>query len=245
VEADVAECERLNARRKDRHQYINAVLGRAPETLTLYVTRNPSCTSLLRPNEIVLAPFAEMRQFFAIERELAVTTSTLDHNLDAHGILYADFLELDVQGAELDVLTGAQAILRTSVLALQVEVEFVEMYERQPLFGDVDRFLRDSKFQLFDLARYRVRRGELRSAITTRGQLLWGQAMYLRRPEDCGSDAMRCRLAAVAALLGVPDFAVEILDQLRTSSLSSEFAEMIDRGRDELLRPMGTRVWRD
>jgi hypothetical protein len=33
-------------------------------------------------------------------------------------------LELDTQGSELEVLRGADALLRDSVLALQVEVEF-------------------------------------------------------------------------------------------------------------------------
>ena len=146
IEADQAECDRLTARGKERHRYISAVLGRAKEARTLHVTRNPSCSSLLPPNAQALTAFSELRDFFIVERELPVTTVTLDDSLQSHEIRYADFLELDVQGAELDVLAGAERLLSDSVLGLQVEVEFVEMYRRQPLFGDVDAFLRARGF---------------------------------------------------------------------------------------------------
>ena len=53
---------------------------------------------------------------------------------------------MDIQGSELNVLENAVNVLKTSVL-VQVEVEFVELYEGQPLFSDVDSFLRSQGFQ--------------------------------------------------------------------------------------------------
>jgi FkbM family methyltransferase len=245
IDADAAECERLNVRGRNRHQYIPAVLGRAAETRTLYVTRNPACSSLLRPNSRLLAPFAELREFFDIEREVSVTTTTLDTCLASHGILSTDFIELDTQGSELDVLIGAERVLRESVLGLQVEVEFAEMYEQQPLFGDIDHFLRRHGFQLFDLARYHVRRGPLASTVQTRGQLLWGQALYLRSADACASPAMLRRLAGVAALAGVADLTLDILASLSAANGSDAFSEIVERARKELGQSGTLRVWRD
>ena len=90
------------------------------------------------------------------------------------------WMELDTQGSELEILRGADVLLRDSVLALQVEVEFAPMYTDQPLFGEIDSHLRGYGFSLFDLIRYRGRRKTLESHQRTRGQLLWGQALYLR-----------------------------------------------------------------
>jgi FkbM family methyltransferase len=53
--------------------------------------------------------------------------------------------KLDVQGYELTVLAGAEKTLPL-VDVLIVETSFVELYERQPLFGDVFGFLVDHGF---------------------------------------------------------------------------------------------------
>ena len=240
IEADADECERLRARQKPGHTYVHAVLARGRERRTLYVTHSRACSSLLRPNHALLASFGELGHAFNVEREVEVTTTSLDEVMQASRFDATEFLELDVQGAELDVLSGAERMLHSSVIGLQVEVEFAEMYQEQPLFGDVDRFLRQRGFQLFDLARYHVRRGLAQSHAPTRGQLLWGQATYLRLPERCGSPEMSRRLAALALLVGVPDLALEIL-----AAFTGKEADLASAAREEILASGARRVWRD
>jgi FkbM family methyltransferase len=240
IEADGDESERLQARGKPQHRYLHAALGRASEPRILHVTRNPACSSLLRPNREILAAFGELNDFFVVERELSITTTTLDDLAAAHGLHNVDFLDLDVQGTALDVVSGAESLLARHVIGLQVEVEFAELYEQQALFGDVDAFLRTRGFQLFDLARYHVRRGGNASAVQTRGQLLWGQATYLRRPERCGSVELRRRLAALAVLVGVPDLALDIL-----AAFTGEDADLARAAREHIVTSGALRVWRD
>jgi len=48
-------------------------------------------------------------------------------------------------------------LLATSILGLQVEVEFYPVYN-QPLFSDIDNYLRPLDYYLFDFFRYRLRR---------------------------------------------------------------------------------------
>jgi len=71
-----------------------------------------------------------------------VQTVKLD---DIDGLVDCDLLKLDVQGAEFDVLLGAGRIL-ASALIVHTEVEFIPMYEDQPLFGDIDVLLRSHGF---------------------------------------------------------------------------------------------------
>ena len=47
---------------------------------------------------------------------------------------------MDIQGAELDVLKGAAKSIE-NVLTIVSEVEFIPIYNEQPLFGDVCTFL--------------------------------------------------------------------------------------------------------
>lgn len=61
-----------------------------------------------------------------------------------------DVLKLDLQGFEIEALRGLGERL-AEVRVLLTEVEFAPLYDGQPLFGDVDVFLRRAGFRLFHL----------------------------------------------------------------------------------------------
>ena len=58
-----------------------------------------------------------------------------------------DFLQIDVQGAELQVLQGAAETLK-DIAMLELEMRFYPIYEHEPLFGDVHAFLSARGFLL-------------------------------------------------------------------------------------------------
>ncbi len=60
------------------------------------------------------------------------------------------YLKLDVQGAELDVLRGAERAL-ADVDVVEAELSVVELYEGQPLLPDVVAFLEPRGFALVQL----------------------------------------------------------------------------------------------
>jgi len=61
-----------------------------------------------------------------------------------------DFIKLDTQGSELDILKGSDKILRSPLIGLEIEMEFISLYKDQPLFGDVVNFLGSKNFQFID-----------------------------------------------------------------------------------------------
>lgn len=63
--------------------------------------------------------YHNLPHFCQVEATWELQTVSLDDVKEAHG---ADYLKLDVQAAELDVLRGAEKVLE-SVLAIQAEVE--------------------------------------------------------------------------------------------------------------------------
>jgi FkbM family methyltransferase len=213
-ELDAEECKRLNALNIDRHHFYPQAIGCRRETRTLYITRNPACSSLYEPNVQEMHRFMHCGPFFdVVEKKSIETISLVDWCRNA-GIPGADFLELDTQGAELDILKGSEHLLATSILGLQVEVEFFPLYKNQPLFSDIDNYLQPLGFLLFDLSRYRLRRAYLK----TRGQLLWGHAFYLKDVQrmDHGQLAQFLTLAAIASYNGFEDYALEVLETLVT-----------------------------
>merc|ERR1711924_266039 len=103
-----------------------------------------------------------------------------------------DFLKLDVQGYELAVLEGAEKTLQKA-LVIHTEVEFVEMYQKQPLFADVDQFLRRAGFVFHRFASLQGRPMKplfyKSNPIQPISQQLWGDASIF---ETYGSSAI-CR----------------------------------------------------
>lgn len=185
---------------------------------TLYVTKAPMCTSLYPPNEPFLARFANLPELVNLDFKVEIETTTLDTFCAAENVEALDFLQIDVQGADLNVLQGATNLLQRSGLAIQIEVEFAQLYKDQPLFADVDAFLRAQGFSLFDVTRsYRLRTLSPIQGGQHPGQLLWGDAFYLRdlisteANQTLRTPEQMLKLACMADILGFTDYALEVL----------------------------------
>lgn len=216
-EPDPEECARLMRAAGRRYYYFPVAVGKCSGTRTLYLTSNPACSSLLAPNAAFFGRFKDCASQIAITGSLEVQTVALDAYLPAVGIRQADFLELDTQGTELEILQGAEGFLTSSIIGIKVEVEFSPIYQNQPLFSDVDAYLRQFGFMLFDLSRNYYRRQNYPYDVETRGQLLWGDAFYLKDYHcltEQGMKAAATRLAHVATFYGFHDYALEIIDSL-------------------------------
>jgi len=220
-DADEDACEEANADLEARQidwkeVHIPLALGKAEEERTLYVTKAPMCSSLYPPNEPYLKRFAGLPELVNLDFSCQIATNTLDDFCELEDINEISFLQIDVQGADLDVLKGATRIL-DSILAIQIEVEFSHLYVDQPLFADVDSFLRKQGFTLFDISTsYRVRSNSPICSTVRTGQLLWGDAFYFRDPiqSDSQNPDQILKLACIADILNFPDYSLELLEYL-------------------------------
>lgn len=149
-EPDEAEAERLQRLYRGKRVTISAqALGKKEGVATLHVARDPGSSSLYKPAPEVLPGRPELSRIEQVE-DVRVQLTTLDAWAAQTGLGPTHVLKLDVQGAELDVLQGAVQQLPT-VRLVESEVEFNPMYDRQPLYADVDRFLRAHGFVLWRL----------------------------------------------------------------------------------------------
>jgi FkbM family methyltransferase len=198
---DPAECERLNrlVPPGGDERYVPLALGRTSGVARLYATVDPACSSLYPPD----AQMADRYPELAVMRGVGsseIRLATLDDWTNIEEVAEVSFIKLDIQGAELDVLQGAARILG-QCLGLETEVEFSPLYLGQPLFADVDRYLRECGFALWrldNLVHYSERptrqlhRREVAyydSMPVTReagdGRLLWGHALLQGLPGRC------------------------------------------------------------
>jgi len=76
----------------------------------------------------------------AVERVDEITTTTLDAVLDDVGGSF-DFLKIDAQGADYDILLGARRFLETGCLGVQLEAYTIPLYEGIVLLDGIDEHM--------------------------------------------------------------------------------------------------------
>jgi FkbM family methyltransferase len=109
-------------------------------------------------------------------KTIEVQTDTIDHFCSERGISNIDILKVDVEGAEERVFRGAREMFsRQAIRSVFVEVYFRPVYERMPLFWDLNAHLNKFGFGLCGLY-------SLNSARD--GFLSFGNALYLRQAEQ-------------------------------------------------------------
>ena len=164
------------------HRIIDKAIGKGGPA-TLHVTNYGYTSSLYEPNLALMEKFQSLAEFCQVVEQKSIDTVRLD---DVLGGDKPDFLKIDIQGAELDVFDGAPDALN-SILVVQTEVEFLELYKNQPLFADVDTALRRAGFQFHTFlgASSRCYKPVNLPNSGSQGvrQLLWGDAVYFRSVE--------------------------------------------------------------
>ena len=135
-----------------------------------------------------------------------------------------DFLSLDVQSGEYEVLLGARDALDHTICGLIVEVEFGEMYVGQRRFQDVYDLLDGAGF---DFVRFlSIGETSVRAPLGFRGDGYqdFADALFLRRCDRVPSDAagrgeMLTKLCFFALSFGVVELAVQCITALHGATL--------------------------
>jgi FkbM family methyltransferase len=132
---------RLQAKAGPRERYLPHALGDGTSR-TLHVCGIEGMTSLLVPDPARLALFNLFPIWGEVKNTIPVSTHRLD---DIAEIANMDFLKMDIQGCERDVLLHGRHKLAETV-AVQTEVSFVPLYKDQPSFGEMDLLMRELGF---------------------------------------------------------------------------------------------------
>jgi Methyltransferase FkbM domain len=157
----------------------------------------------------------------------------VDEIVRGEQLVTADFLKVDVDGPDLEVLESARGVLaERQVLGVAVEVNwFGSADPSEPTFHNTDRLMRREGYALFGVTVRPYSRTDLPApflrelyAETRFGQPYQGDAIYIRdlaapdQQELAGAypaDKL-AKLACVYELIGLPDCAAEVLNRFRS-----------------------------
>jgi FkbM family methyltransferase len=225
---DEQECARL------RERYANQAVNLVPMGLagtagqrTLHLTQEPACSSLLPPDPALTERYPALacaRQVSTME----VETTTLDVWAEQQGVHAADYIKIDTQGTELEILKGGRRLVQTA-RCLEVEVEFNPIYRGQALFAELDLYLRSQGFVLWKLSNQVHYSSDGAPALLGAedavfyddaqrvsrpvfgGQLYWANAHYVNQsvldPQHLPADQM-ARDITLFETLGMPDVVI-------------------------------------
>jgi len=153
-----------------------------------------------------------------------VKTKTIDSLVSERKLRSIDFIKIDCEGGELDVLKGSEKQLSNSISGIFTEFWLDPIIKNQPSFAEIDSFLRSKGFSLFDMSldRYpkktlpvgilnekrRFFRTEFQPTCLFRehGQILTGDALYFKDPIKSQSNEELFDKTRILKLIAFYDF---------------------------------------
>lgn len=169
-------------------------IGGKTGTQPFHLTFHPTNNSLYRFNEaykeytFVNNPIYGEYVFgdaFKPMKSIDLDLLSLGDALARSNIPGIDFLSLDVQGAEYDILEGSQVLLSKNCIGIQLEVEFVQLYQDQKTFSDINVLMERMGFELLELGTF-GRCAPMSLPIGFRGleQPLYAEAVYIKKASE-------------------------------------------------------------
>ena len=116
------------------------------KTDTIWEDGNPGASSLFKSS-------GKYPVETYVQNEIKVAATRLDTFAKKHKIKNVDLLWMDIQGAELMALRGAKQTLRNTKF-VHTEVEFVDIYTGQALYGDIKKHMNKNGFRLYDFTNF-------------------------------------------------------------------------------------------
>lgn len=227
-ELDKGLCDQLNLNNHSGTRYFPHALGKTEEKRLLYETDHPMCTSLYRPNGELLHQYNGL-DVARLKSVTSMDTISLDYFTKSNGIETVDFIKIDIQGAELDVFMGGTDTL-LNVVAIVSEVEFIPLYYKQPLFGDVCNYLAEQNFmfhKFLGMAGRTLKPLVVNNDECFATQYMWSDAVFIRNILDISNfnPEKKLKMGILTYLYGSPDVSFhcfQLFDEQHGTSISAQ-----------------------
>ena len=228
-EPDPIESARLTKKYKHRSlevKVIDQAVAEKNGKLTIHFFRNRAMSS-----STVRHPVSSL--FREAQREAEVdVVQTLETNavsIDSYctnNLLSLDFLKLDTEGNEYQILQGAKKQLQDNILGVRCEVSFDYIFDGMPLFSTVHDFMLSQNFYLLNLD-YDGKGDHQNNFVKTNGSygiLTFTDAVWMKRTdylfestsESSGSAEIQVmKYAAFCLMNNASDVGVSILLEAR------------------------------
>lgn len=236
-EPDPVEAARLSSAYPERKYYPNA-LWRRGGSKTFYLCEWESTSSMYPPNQAVNTQYAPKHWQGRVPKQaLQVDCVALDSILKLEDT--PDFIKIDTQGAELEILKGAKKLLERSSPLVLAETWCAEIYEGMPLTHDVMAFMYDLGYQVFDLsvaAAWQHQNSRL-ADVHCKAKTIGFDLLFVKRLDKVNFQSVNelLKFAGLCELFGFRDYAIAALEtsELRSNTITLAIDEIIRNDRLE------------
>lgn len=215
-EPDTEECKRLNALSPSNFKYYPNALWDSVTTREVHVAQVASCSSVYPPNQSVLQVFEEDHVACrnTVSKESFECTS-LDIFCSQHSI-HPDFVKIDTQGSEYEIIRGARGSLQNDVFGVITETWLHEVHKGQALSSKIQLEMNELGFEVFDIniAAAWNRKGFRLHHLNGKRQIVGLDFLFLKKLENCISWSKEkiIKAAATAEAYGFADYSFQLID---------------------------------
>lgn len=168
----------LNKSNDNNDIYINNLFWSEEKKMNFNITKNLVSSSLYKPNDEILKNFINHDQHNIISVK-SLTTKKIE---DEEKISNLDFLKIDAEGAELEILKGCGDKIN-EVIGIEIESQFIERYIESPLFDEVHSFLKNKGFELYLINSENWIRNNNYINSSSNHKIIWGDFVYFKKIE--------------------------------------------------------------
>lgn len=210
----------------NRNKVFPFALWSKKEQLKLNLTKFPDASSVFILNDKFLESFLNYECHHIISSEEIKADSADNVEFDNNPI---DFMKIDTEGAELEILKGSKKYLGNTIIGLELEVQFVERTIGSPLFSDIDNYLKPIGYQLMILSKQSwIRKNNLWN-INSNPQLIWADAVYILNEENIINQVTKCnqdqretfllKFLAICLVYGFHDYSFSVMNRLKDQGI--------------------------
>jgi len=137
-----------SSNKKNKNEYYNVALSERNEEKKLFVTKDPFCSSLYKPNiEKIKIYESQNWKTKTVQHEINISCTKLDYVINS----CIDYIKIDTQGSELNILKGAEKTLLEQNPIVTCETWCTEVYRNAPMFNHIINYMVSLGYEVFDI----------------------------------------------------------------------------------------------
>ncbi|MGE5466695.1 MAG: FkbM family methyltransferase [Ignavibacteria bacterium] len=216
LEPQEDECAKLRTRFPDGI-FLPVAVGDSEGTFPLHLTVSPACISILKPNKDVVGKYP-ISTCFELTGTSSVALTTIEKLVGEGRIPSPDYIKCDAQGFDYQVLKGCGSVLDT-VIGIEVECQFKQIYERQRTFFEVKQLLESHGFILRDMQHQGAFEYEVVEV----------NAFFSKRPHEIGDKLQSLKLWEFASGIKSPSSFAQLKRSNPASDIFGRVTPEMDR----------------
>ncbi len=242
-EPDPEECDRLNRTCEANARYLPYALWEDDRTIPVHIAERASTSSVHPPNFTLLRDYQPKHwQPRQTVKTVEVAAKPLDALLDE--ATQPDFIKIDTQGAELQIIRGARTVLREACFGCTLETWTAEVHAGQGLSFEIMAEMHGLGFRLGDLERVALWRRDDERLQADRGELIGMDLLYFRDLDAFAESQPAPRLikaALIADVWGFRAMALALLD--KAAARGGDHADLATLVSRTVIETSGAKRW--